>query len=148
MIAQWVKSAREWWGKNWIRFHAVMTPIGSGLIALWLSQAENVGWFWNSQAEFEVASRFSSVGILFYTGIFAIFEIGVWLSMVLALKALEGYERRKEQRRMEMQLSILQNARGKVSEEVMEHLIQVAARTVSKEDRGQFMERCRELQRS
>ena len=148
MIAQWVKSARKWWEQNWIRFHAVMTPIGSGLVALWLSQAENVGWFWNSQAEFEVAGRFSSVGILFYTGTFAILEVGVWLSMVLALKALEGYERRKEQRRQERLLSVLQEFRGEVSEEVMEQLIQVAARTVSEEDRGQFMERWRELQSS
>ena len=148
MIAQWVKSARKWWEQNWIRFHAVMTPIGSGLVVLWLSQADNVGWFWNSQAEFEVAGRFSSVGILFYTGIFAILEVGVWLSMVLALKALEGYERRKEQRHLEMLLRVLQNVRGEVSEEDLEKFIQAAARTLSEEARGQFMERCRELQRS
>ena len=125
-----------------------MTPIGSGLIALWLSQADNVGWFWNSRAEFAVAGKFASVGILFYTGIFAILEIGVWLAMVLALEALRNYERRKEQRRQERVLSVLQEVRGGVSEEAMEELIQAAARTVSKEDRGQFMERWRELQSS
>ena len=125
-----------------------MTPVGSGLVVLWLSQAENVGWIWNSQAEFAVASRYSSVGILFYTGIFAILEVGVWLSMVLALKALEGYERRKEQRHMERLLSVLQNVHGKVSEEDLEKFIQASAETFSEEARGQFMERCRELQRS
>ena len=78
-----------------------MTPIGSGLVALWLSQGENVGWLWNSQADYEVAAKFVSVGILFYTGTFAILETGVWLIMVLALKALQDYDRRKEQRRRE-----------------------------------------------
>ena len=78
-----------------------MTPVGSGLIALWLSQGKGVGWFWNSQAEYEVAAEFASVGILFYTGAFAILEAGVLILMVLALKALESYEKRKEQRRRE-----------------------------------------------
>ncbi len=78
-----------------------MTPIGSGLIALWLSQGENVGWFWNSQSEFEVAAKFASVGILFYTGAFAILEVGVWLFMVLAMQAFRSYEKRKKQRQRE-----------------------------------------------
>ena len=78
-----------------------MTPVGSGLIALWLSQGDDVGWLWNSQSEFEVAAKFASVGILFYTGAFAILEAGVLTIMVLALKALESYEKRKEQRRRE-----------------------------------------------
>ena len=91
----------EWWGRHWLRFQMVATPIGSLLITLWLSQAENVGWFWNTQTEFEVAARFASGGILFYTASFAALETGVWVSMVLALKALQDYDRRKEQRRRE-----------------------------------------------
>lgn len=71
------------------------------MLTLWLSQVENVGWFWNSQAEFEVAAKFASGGILFYTASFASLETGVLLLMVLALKALESYEKRKEQRRRE-----------------------------------------------
>ena len=101
MIARWIRSGLEWWGRNWLRFQALMTPIGSGLVALWLSQGENVGWFWNSQADYGVAAKFASAGILFYTGTFAILEMGVWISMVLALKALQDYDRRKEQRRRE-----------------------------------------------
>lgn len=90
-----------WWGQNWLRLQMVATPIGSLLLTLWLSQEENVGWFWNSQAEFEVAAKFASGGILFYTAAFAALETGVWLIMVLALKALQDYDRRKEQRRRE-----------------------------------------------
>ena len=101
MIAHWIRVGLEWWGQHWLRFQMVATPIGSLLITLWLSQAENVGWFWNSQAEFEVAARYASGGILFYTASFAVLETGVWLLMVLALKALQDYDRRKEQRRRE-----------------------------------------------
>ena len=79
----------------------VATPLGSLLLTLLLSQAENVGWFWNSQAEFEVAAKFASGGILFYTASFAALEMGVWLLMVLALRALENYEKRKQQRQRE-----------------------------------------------
>ena len=70
-------------------------------MALWLSQGENVGWLWNSQADYGVAAKYASVGILFYTGTFAVLESGVWIFMVLALKALQDYDRRKEQRRRE-----------------------------------------------
>ena len=48
-----------------------------------------------------MAARFASGGILFYTASFAALETGVWVSMVLALKALQDYDRRKEQRRRE-----------------------------------------------
>ena len=101
MIARWIRAGLEWWGRNWLRFQMVATPVDSGLVALWLSQGENVGWFWNSQADYGVAAKFASAGILFYTGTFAILETGVWISMVLALKALQDYDRRKEQRRRE-----------------------------------------------
>ena len=102
MIARWIKWGLEWWGRNWLRFQMVATPLGSLLLTLWLSQVENVGWFWNSQAEFEVAAKFASGGILFYTASFAALETGVWLLMVLALKALENYEKRKQQRQREL----------------------------------------------
>ena len=71
------------------------------MLTLWLSQVENVGWVWNSQADFEVAAKFASGGILFYTASFAALETGVWLLMVLALKALENYDKRKQQRQRE-----------------------------------------------
>ena len=101
MIARWIKWGLGWWGQNWLRFQMVATPLGSLLLTLLLSQAENVGWFWNSEAEFEVATKFASGGILFYTASFAALEMGVWLLMVLALRALENYEKRKQQRRRE-----------------------------------------------
>ena len=103
MITRWIRLGLEWWGQHWLRFQMVATPLGSLLLTLWLSQVENVGWFWNSQAEFEVAARFASGGILFYTASFAAVETGVWLLMVLALRALENYEKRKKQREREQQ---------------------------------------------
>ena len=75
--------------------------MGSLLVTLWLSQAEGVGWWWNSQAEFAVAARYASGGILFYTASFAALETGVWLLMVLALRAIENYEARKLKREQE-----------------------------------------------
>ena len=136
-----------------------MTPVGSGLVTLWLSQGEYVGWLWNSQAEFGVAAKFASAGILFYTGSFAILESGVWLLMVLALKAFESYEKRKEQRRqireqLEEQLrqdwllDFLQSVKGSVPEDVFEQIITAATENLSEEARGQFMDRWREAQRS
>lgn len=101
MITHWIRLGFEWWGRNWLRFQMVATPLGSLLLTLWLSQVEDVGWIWNTQAEFEVAAKFASGGILFYTASFAALETGVWLLMVLALKALENYERRKQQRQRE-----------------------------------------------
>ena len=125
-----------------------MTPIGSGLVTLWLSQGESVGWLWNSQAEFGVAAKFASAGILFYTGSFAILEAGVGLLMVLALKALESYEIRKEQRQQNWLLDFLQSVKGRVPEDVFEEIITTATGNLSEEARGQFMERWREAQRS
>lgn len=148
LIARWVRVAREWWEQNWLRFHAVMTPIGSGLVTLWLSQGEGVRWFWNSQAEFGVAAKFASAGILFYTGSFAILEAGVWLIMVLALKALESYEKRKEQRRQDWLLDFLQSVKGSVPDDVFEQIITTATGNLSEEARGRFMERWLEAQRS
>ena len=148
LIARWVRTGRAWWEQNWLRFHAVMTPIGSGLVTLWLSQGEFVGWLWNSQAEYEVAAKFASAGILFYTGSFAILETGGWLLMVLALKALESYEKRKEQRQQDWLLNFLQSVEGKVSEEIFEEIMTVATGNLSEEARGQFMERWRGALRS
>ena len=79
------------------------TPIGSLLVTLWLSQAEGVGWWWNSQAEFAVAASFASGGILFYTASFAALETGVWLLMVLALHAIRNYEAKKRKEEEERQ---------------------------------------------
>lgn len=98
-LTRCIRSGLEWWSKHWLRFQMAATPIGSTLVTLWLSQVENVGWWWNSQAEFEVAARFSSAGILFYTASFASLETGVWIIMVLALRALESYEARSKKRR-------------------------------------------------
>ena len=75
------------------------TPIGYTLVTLRLSQVENVGWWWNSPSEFEVAAKFASGGILFYSASFAALETGVWLTMVLAFYALQKYERERDKRR-------------------------------------------------
>lgn len=125
-----------------------MTPIGSGLVTLWLSQGEGAGWLWNSQAEFGVAAKFASAGILFYTGSFAILEAGVWLLMVLALKALEGYEKRKERRQQDSLMAFLQSVKGSVPDDVFEQVMTAATGSLSEEARGRFMERWREAQRS
>ena len=97
-----IQSLLEWWGKYWLRIQMAATPIGSLLVTLWLSQAEGVGWWWNSQAEFAVAARYASGGILFYTASFAALETGVWLLMVLALYALRSYQEKKREREREL----------------------------------------------
>ena len=101
-MLSWVESAirwvLKWWGEHWLRVQLVATPFGSLLFTLSLSQAENVGWWWNSQAEYEVAAQFASIGVLFYTASFAALETGVWLAMVLALQALEAFDRRRAKR--------------------------------------------------
>jgi K+ transporter len=79
----------------------VATPIGSLLVTLWLSQANEVGWWWNSKSEFEVAAKFASGGILFYTASFAALETGVWFAMVLAFEVIKKYEADRERRRQE-----------------------------------------------
>ena len=103
LVLGWIRSLLEWWGEHWLRVQMAATPIGSLLVTLWLSQAEGVGWWWSSQAELEVAARFASAGILFYTASFAALETGVWLLMVLALHALRSYEAKKRQRELELQ---------------------------------------------
>ena len=112
-VLGWIRSLLEWWGEHWLRFQMAATPIGSLLVTLWLSQAEGVGLWWNSQAEFAVAASFASGGILFYTASFAALETGVWLLMVLALRAIENYEARKrkleEERRQREQEQALEN---------------------------------------
>ena len=80
----------------------VAAPFGSLLFTLSLSQAGNVGWWFNSQADYEVAARFASLGVLFYTASFAALETGVWLVMVLALYALEAFDRRRAKRDREV----------------------------------------------
>ena len=102
-VMGWMRFLIEWWGKHWLRVQMAATPIGSVLVTLWLSQAADVGLWWNLQAEFEVAARFASGGILFYTASFAALETGVWLLMVLALYALRSYEAKKRERELEMQ---------------------------------------------
>ena len=79
----------------------VATPIGSLLVTLWLSQAKDVGWWWNSPSEVEVAAEFSSAGILFYTAAFAALETGV-MSMVLAYHVMKKFEADREKRRQEL----------------------------------------------
>ena len=98
----WIKFCLEWWSNYWLRFQMVATPIGSLLVTLWLSQSKGVGRWWNSQAEFEIAASFASLGILFYTASFAALETGVWLLMVLAYEALKKYERDRSKRRQEL----------------------------------------------
>ena len=78
----------------------VAAPIGSLLVTLWLSQAKDVGWWWNSQAEIEVAAAFASAGILFYTASFAALETGVMV-MVLAYQVMKKFEADRERRRQE-----------------------------------------------
>ena len=68
--------------------------------------------------------------------------------MVLALKALESYEKRKEQRQQNWLLDFLQSVKGRVPEDVFEEIITTATGNLSEEARGQFMERWREAQRS
>ena len=129
----------------------VAAPIGSGLVTLWLSQAENVGLFWNSQAEFEVVGKFASTGILFYTGSFAILETGV---MVMALawhlhKKFEADRAKREQEfrqelRREWLVGMLKAVEGKFSEDDMERIIQAGAGDLSEEDLALIKERLRE----
>ena len=76
------------------------TPIGSLLVTLGVSQTKDVGWWWNSQSELEVAAAFASVGILFYTASFAALETGV-MSMVLAYHVIKKFEEDREKRRKE-----------------------------------------------
>lgn len=97
-IERAIRWALEWWGEHWLRVQLVATPFGSLLFTLSLSQAKNVGWWWNSQAEYEVAAKFASIGVLFYTASFAALETGVWLAMVLALQALRKFDRDRAKR--------------------------------------------------
>ncbi len=97
-MTRWIRLGLEWWGQHWLRFQMVATPLGSLLLTLWLSQMENVGWFWDSQAEFEVAAKFASGGILFYTASFAALEAGV-IIMVLGLQIYKKFEEDREKRR-------------------------------------------------
>lgn len=76
----------------------VATPFGSLLFTLSLSQTGNVGWWLNSQADYEIAAKFASLGVLFYTASFAALETGVWLVMVLALQALRKFDRDRAKR--------------------------------------------------
>ena len=99
---RWIKSGLEWWDRYWLRIQMAATPIGSLLVTLWLSQIDNVGWWWNSQEEFEVAATFASAGILFYTASFATLETGLWFIMVLALQALKKYEEDRAKRRQKL----------------------------------------------
>ena len=126
-VVRWIRSRLEWWSRNWLRFHTAATPIGSTLVTLWLSQVENVGWWWNSQAELEAAARFASAGILFYTASFAALETGVWLIMVLALRAIESYEARSKRRRQALialgiEAQRRSAATGKPVEEILKEL--------------------------
>ena len=91
-----------WWGEHWLRVQLVAAPFGSLLFTLSLSQAGNVGWWLNSRADYEVAAEFASLGVLFYTASFAALETGVWLVMVLALYALEAFDRRRAERDQEV----------------------------------------------
>ena len=130
----------------------VAAPIGSGLVTLWLSQAENVGLFWNSQAEFEVVGKFASTGILFYTGSFAILETGV-MAMALAWhlhKKFEADRARREQEfrqelRREWLVGLLKAVEGEVSEDAMERIIQAGAGDLSEGDLALIKERLREV---
>ena len=100
------------------------TPIGSLLVTLWLSQAEGVGWWWNSQAEFAVTASFASGGILFYTASFAALETGVWLLMVLALHAIRNYEakkRKEEEERRERERQREEERRQREQEQALEN---------------------------
>ena len=76
----------------------VATPIGSLLVTLWFSQTKDVGWWWNSPSEFEVAATFASAGILFDTASFAALETAVML-MVLAFQVIKKFEADREKRR-------------------------------------------------
>jgi hypothetical protein len=80
----------------------VAPPIGSLSVTLWLSQAKDVGWWWNSQSEFEIAAQYASGGILFYTASFAALETGAWLVMVLALQAIKRFEEEREKRQQNL----------------------------------------------
>ena len=88
----------EWWGEHWVRVQLVAVPFGSLLITLYLSQAGNVGWWLNSRADYKVAAEFASLGFIIYAASFAALETGVWLVMVLALYALEAFDRRRAKR--------------------------------------------------
>ncbi len=88
----------EWWGEHWVQVQLVAVPFGSLLITLYLSQAGNVGWWLNSRADYKVAAEFASLGFILYAASFAALETGAWLVMVLALYALEAFDRRRAKR--------------------------------------------------
>ena len=92
----------EWWGEHWVRVQLVAVPFGSLLITLYLSQTGDVGWWLNSRADYKVAAEFASLGFIIYAASFAALETGVWLVMVLALYALEAFDRRRAERDQEV----------------------------------------------
>ena len=92
----------ECWGEHWLRVQLVAVPFGSLLFTLSLSQAGNVGWWFNSQADYEVAAEFATLGFLFYAASYAALETGVWLVMVLALQALRKFDRDRAKRDEEL----------------------------------------------
>ena len=131
LLTRWIRLGLEWWGRNWLRFQMVATPLGSLLLTLWLSQVENVGWFWNSQAEFEVAAKFASGGILFYTASFAALETGV-IIVVLGLQIYKKFEEDRDKRRREqlergaalaLEAQRLSQETGEPYEEILRKLI-------------------------
>ena len=92
----------EWWGEHWVRVQLVAVPFGSLLITLYLSQTGDVGWWLNSRADYKVAAEFASMGFILYAASFAALETGVWLVMVLALYALEAFDRKRAKRDQEV----------------------------------------------
>ena len=130
-MLRWIRLGWEWWGEHWLRVQAIATPIGSLLATLWLSQAGDVGWWWNSQAEYKVAAEFASAGILFYTASIAALEAGVWL-MVLGLQLYRKFEQDRAKRRQELmgigaELALeaqrISKETGKPYEEILQNLI-------------------------
>ena len=101
----------KWWGEHWLRVQLVAVPFGSLLFTLYLSQAGDVGWWLNSRADYEVAAGFASLGFILYTASFAALETGVWLVMVLALYALEAFDRRRAKRDQEVRSEVMRLVR-------------------------------------
>ena len=93
-MSRWIGFIWEWWSRHWLHSQALLAPIGSLLVTLWLSQIDNVGRFWNSPEEFKVAAQFASGGVLFYTASFAALEMGV-MFMVLAWKVKEYFDNKQ-----------------------------------------------------
>lgn len=122
-VIRWIVFCWEWWSRYWLHFQAIAAPIGSLLVTLWLSQSDGVGLWWNTPSELEVAAKFASGGVLFYTASFAALEMGV-MFMVLAWKVKEYFDKKQMDRGVALGAEAQRRSQstGREFEEVLKEL--------------------------